>query len=272
MCLTQNVDPHMRYMKLFSFNDVMIQQMKDIYEQGKDKRGRPLQREFEFYIHEIFLVLKSGMAWKYLRSTLHYTAIFKMFQKLIDRDVFILAYKKAVDIYYTNHKSDFKILYMDSTMIKNINGSELIGRNHYDRYRFGTKINIISNVNGIPIGILVVPANKNDSTLTKDTINNICIDIKSYYLGTDKGYINKSVKKTLKDSHGIFLIYPCRKNQKKINTEYQQSILQDRYKIENFMAWIKQYKRIANRYDKTIKSFIGFLYFALTDIIFKKMS
>ena len=46
-------------------------------------------------------------------------------------------------------------LYINSTMCKNINGSEYTRPNHYDR----NKISLIVTKQGIPIGLKLAPSN-----------------------------------------------------------------------------------------------------------------
>ena len=68
-----------------------------------------------------------------------------------------------------------KDLYIDSTMTKNINGSEYIGPNHYDRNKNGNKISIVVTKTGIPIGLKLAPSNIHDINLVEDTLDNISI-------------------------------------------------------------------------------------------------
>jgi hypothetical protein len=45
----------------------------------------------------------------------------------------------------------FKNEYIDSTMIRNLQGIDMIGRNYQDKFKFGTKISVICDDLGIPI-------------------------------------------------------------------------------------------------------------------------
>ncbi|ARF10072.1 hypothetical protein Indivirus_11_16 [Indivirus ILV1] len=74
-------------------------------------------------------------------------------------------------------------------MIKNINGKDNTGRNHYDRNRKGNKITVLVNCIGIPISIVLSPANIHDAKLTETIINNSVIKVLKTKIISDKGYI-----------------------------------------------------------------------------------
>ena len=71
-------------------------------------------------------------------------------------------------------------------MIKNIKGNDNIGPNKYDRYRNGTKINVIVNNLGIPISVKVNKSNYNDVTITEKMIKIVSSNKYPVYLTGDK--------------------------------------------------------------------------------------
>jgi len=83
-------------------------------------------------------------------------------------------------------------------MIKNINDSEYIGSNHYDRNKNGNKISIIVTITSIPLRLKLAISNIHDINLDEDTIDNILIKIIGYRIGTYKGYISNNLKKIKK--------------------------------------------------------------------------
>ena len=105
-------------------------------------KGRPDKEEINHYIDVIFKVVKIGIPWKALNEKLHYTTYFKKFSKWNNLNLFENIHKIIIKI--LNNRDllfvDNKDLYIDSTMIKNINGYEYLGSNHYDRNRNGNKI------------------------------------------------------------------------------------------------------------------------------------
>ena len=115
-----------------------------------------------------------------------------------------------------------------------------------------------------------LPHNIHDSKLIEDTINLSSIKIISSRIIADKGYINHKMKKKLKRKK-ISLIYPYRKNQKEQNTTFEKNLLKGRYIVENYFSWLKQYRRIQQRYDSTSINYFNFVYLASINIIINKL-
>lgn len=73
----------------------------------------------------------------------------------------------------------------------------------------------------------------------------------------DKGYDGNEVRSNLL-MEGILPVIPPRSNRKEPATcDYHR--YKDRNRIERMFSRIKQFRRIATRYDKTAKSYLGFL-------------
>ena len=73
----------------------------------------------------------------------------------------------------------------------------------------------------------------------------------------DKGYDGDDVRSSLL-MHGILPVIPPKVNRKElIGCDFK--VYKDRNRIERMFNRLKQFRRIATRYDKTALSFIGFL-------------
>ena len=199
-------------------------------------KGRPDKEEINHYIDVIFKVIKTGIPWKILNEKLHFSTYHKKFVKWNNLDLFENIHKIIIKL--LNNRNllfiDNKDLYIDSTMTKNINGSEFIGSYHYDRNRNGNKISIVVTKHGIPIGLKLETSNVHDVNIVNDTIDNIYIKIVGSRLGADKGYISSTLKNNLKVNKNIDLI-TCNKSNAKsnINTIEENNFLKGRYIIEN---------------------------------------
>ncbi|MEX0596774.1 MAG: transposase [Candidatus Paceibacterota bacterium] len=58
----------------------------------KIKSGRPPKFSDKWYLNQIFTVLRTGIQWRYLQTTIHYTTIFKKFVFYTKHDIFNRAY------------------------------------------------------------------------------------------------------------------------------------------------------------------------------------
>jgi hypothetical protein len=242
----------------------------EIIKESQSSLGRKPSQDNEHYLDKILMVLYSDIKWKYLEGPLYHDTYRKKFQYWANE---LNVFEKTHEIICTllqdkfyNHNLLNK-LFMDSSDILNKNGYECTGRSKKYKFKKATKINIITDQYGIILAIKIVPANKNDSILTEETLDNIKVKIihsRKYpkYLITDKGYINKKKKKLEKK---INLIYPDRKNCVNSPYNYTQNIkrkelLKKRYINENAFSWLKNSKRTTIRCDRLLCTFKGFIY------------
>lgn len=152
-----------------------------------------------------------------------------------------------------------------------MNGCDKLGINIKDKCKKGNKISVIVDINGIPISIKIVEANKHDIKILYPNLNKIKnVKFKNVNLIADKGYINKNNKKMLNIEH-INLIYPYRKNQNKQNTENELDLLKKRIIIESFFCWLKKFRKIVLRYEKKIKHYKNFVILACIIITLRKI-
>jgi hypothetical protein len=236
-------------------------------------KGRPEKEDIDHYIDIIFKIIKHGFPWRALKEKLHFSTYHKKFVKWNNLNLFenihkiIIKLLNSRNLLFVNNKD----LYIDSTMTKNINGSEYIGPNHYDRNKNGNKISIVVTKTGIPIGLKLAPSNIHDINLVEDTLDNISIKIIGCRIGADKGYISNNLKQNLKNNKNIDLI-TCNKSNSKncINTSEENKFLEGRYIIENCNTWIKNYRRIRNRYEKNALNYEQLIFLSINNIILNK--
>ncbi|WP_438830498.1 transposase [Hymenobacter lapidarius] len=62
---------------------------------------------------------------------------------------------------------------------------------------------------------------------------------------------------------GAQVVIPSKKN-RRVERCIDQNLYRDRNKVERFFSRLKQFRRLATRYDKTANSFLGMPHFAAT--------
>jgi len=237
----------------------------------KARSGRHDSQSLYHYLDVIGNVLKTGVPWRSIKNTLHYSTYHKKFTLYNKYGIFQLAHQILIKYLRRQKKIATKELFIDSTMIKNIQGRDGIGINHYDRGRKGVKISVIVTNQGIPLGMKVSKSNIHDLNLVNETIDDIKIKIVGSRLVGDKGYVSSKMKNELLLKRGIRMIYPLKKGEKKVISQQDKKLLKDRHIVENFFSWMKQYRRIRNRYDHQVANYIGFCYLDLIEMIVKKL-
>ena len=131
---------------------------------------------------------------------------------------------------------------------------------------FTSKIHAATDENGKAMCIFITGGNIYDSTqaekLLHDTIH------ERVYVLEDKAFDSEQILKYIEKNRAITVI-PPRKNRKE-QREYDKSIYKNRNQIERFFNRLKQFRRIATRYDKLLFSFLSLVQFAVALITIPK--
>ena len=126
---------------------------------------------------------------------------------------------------------------------------------------FGTKIHGVVNPLGHPVVLKVTGAEAADSPHLPGLIENLETDA----VLADKGYDSDSNRAAIRD-RGAKPCIPPRKN-RKAAVAYDRYLYQERNVIERFFGRIKQYRRVATRFDKKAANYLGFVWLASITIM-----
>jgi len=240
----------------------------------------------KYYLEKIIYMLKSGCTYREANHGSvknHYSSIYKKYNQWVTSGFFDDLFSKLVGKYKKKrrkklkknlHKSSLLTLFVDSSNIRNKNGSELLGRTYQDKRKKGNKITVICDQEKFPLIIDISAANVHDSKILtsskpiKKSLFDLHKDLKltKINLAGDMGYIINDNKKKLLFKNKIKIIHPYRKNQGRKNSKSDRKILKERHKVENLFASLKQFKKIQLRYDSKIKNYEAFVKLALTFI------
>lgn len=106
----------------------------------------------------------------------------------------------------------------------------------------------------------------NDCTQAENLLNSTIR--KGIYILGDKAYDTDNIVNDIIE-RSAYAVIPSRKN-RKIQREYNKEIYKDRNIIERFFNRLKNFRRIATRYDKLVLSFISFIQLASVLIMIPK--
>ena len=109
------------------------------------------------------------------------------------------------------------------------------------------------------IEIIATAGNVSDYTAAPLLIKNCSAE----YLIADKGYDSNTIREAANE-RGISDQIPTRKTNSRPNEHFDVDLYRLRHLVENFFCRIKRYRAIATRYDKLVRNFLSFVYFAAT--------
>ena len=111
----------------------------------------------EYYFDKIVILLTDLRSWRSIQrvsndnNNSHYTTIYKKFKKWCNLDIFSRTYYYMVD--NNLNKDNYTKLIIDSSLIRNANGTELIVPDYTDKKHNTTKLSVLSTINKYPIQI-----------------------------------------------------------------------------------------------------------------------
>jgi transposase len=143
----------------------------------------------------IFFVLRTGCQWGALDATgiCSHSSAHRRFQEWAAAGVFVNLWATGLQEYDELKGLDWEWLAMDGARTKAPLGGERTGRNPTDRGKRGTKRSLLTEANGVPVGLAVEGADRHDKKLAEATLESLPVERpepteeKPQGMGLDKG-------------------------------------------------------------------------------------
>ena len=120
-----------------------------------------------------------------------------------------------------------------------------------------TKIHAVVDPRGEPVNILLSAGHDADISHAPAVLE----EVSAAMVVADKGYDSDACREWLR-ARGIQPCIPPRSNRNHPET-YSKAAYRKRHVVENFFERIKNYRRVATRYDKLAVTYLGFVYLAI---------
>lgn len=224
------------------------------------------ESKIRIFFEACLFILKTGIQWCYLPEKYgKYKSIHKRFQAWNEKSIFIKLQNIIAEIPNINNNmiqnSNIEPIYsIDSTTIrvnqcaarykKNSQKKEALGRSCGG---LTTKIHLVVSLNSKKINITLTPGQISDISQAPQLIDNL----KNAYIIGDKGYDSKEFVKQIEKQSSKAII-PSRYTNK-IQRKIDSSLYKSRNVIERVFGLIKNFRRIATRYDKQAINYLGFV-------------
>lgn len=134
---------------------------------------------------------------------------------------------------------------------------------------FSTKIHVLCDGNGLPLGFHLTPGQTHESTVLDELLvkADACLLDEAgervpwpFALGGDKGYRADWIDQHLIDL-GIQPVIPSKENEDRDArpVEFDKQAYRRRNVVERLIGWLKECRRIFSRFEKTAKNFGGMI-------------
>jgi len=231
------------------------------------KGGRP-RADLRGVADAIFYRLRTGCQWKAIPpelapgSTAH-----QYFQEWSEAGVFDMFWQEALAAYDDLVGLDLRWQCVDGAMTKAPLGGQKTGKNPTDRAKRGTKRSLMTDANGIPLGLAVAGANVHDIRLLEQTIDDAwersprCEDCLNEHIALDKGYDSKSVREMLETVYGYIAHIKSRGDESK-DVKRSARKKARRWVVERTHGWLNRFRGILIRWEKKVQNHIACLHLA----------
>lgn len=147
------------------------------------------------------------------------------------------------------------------------------GSNPTDRAKSGVKRSLLTEGQGVPVGLVVAGANRPDLKLVKETIKSIVVKRprptkkRPQGMCLDKGYDYAEVRDTLREFS--FTAHIRARGEEAQALKRHAGARARRWAVERTHSWMNRFRRVLIRWDKKGENYLAFLHFACALIAFR---
>jgi transposase len=240
---------------------------------SKPKGGRP-RNDNRQMMDNIFYVLRTGIQWKALPRHLGAgSSVHDRFQEWRQAGVFRAMWAAGLMEYDRVKGIEWEWQAMDGAMTKAPLGGAGTGANPTDRGKTGTKRSLLTEGRGVPLGVAVDGANRNDMKMVRPTLEAQVVERpkptkkKPQNLCLDKGYDFDEVRDILA-AFGYTPHIRARGEEaeaKKKVPGYRAR----RWVVERTHSWMNRFRRLLIRWEKKVENYLAMLELACAFIAFR---
>ena len=114
----------------------------------------------------------------------------------------------------------------------------------------------VADCGGLPVAVRVTSASPNESTLVEQTLDGRHVSQLPKRLIGDKAYDSDSLDRRMQE-RGVEMIAPNRRKRTKTQDGRSLRRYKKRWKVERLFAWLKNFRRIASRWERHAENFLG---------------
>jgi len=126
---------------------------------------------------------------------------------------------------------------------------------------FSTKLHVAVNGLGLPVELQITAGQVADITQAEALLANHAFEAAI----ADKGYDSQKLVAYI-ERRGAKAVIPPRSNLKD-QRQFDHQLYKERNLVERFISRIKQYRRVATRYEKTARNFLAFVQVAAISVL-----
>ena len=139
---------------------------------------------------------------------------------------------------------------------------------------FGTKVHVVCDGQGRPLGVLLTPGQRHESVVFEAVLDTVRVPQKGrparrrpQRVAGDMAYNNQRIRGWLR-ARRIGAVIPRPKNQRR--RRFDRERYRGRNVVERLIGWLKERRRLATRFEKLAVNFLAMIKIAMTLWFLKK--
>jgi transposase len=149
-----------------------------------------------------------------------------------------------------------------------------VGKNPTDRGKIGTKRSVLTDGGGVPLGVAVEGANRNDFKMARETLESIPVarpaptSEQPQGMCLDKGYDFDEVRELLAEFR--FTAHIRARGEEAQAIKREAGYKARRWVVERTHRWMNRFRRLLVRWDKKVHNYLAFLHLACAYITYRQ--
>lgn len=223
--------------------------------------------------YAIYYVLRTGIQWKALPRCLGAAStVHDRFQQWVKAGVFYKLWHHGLVELDVEGKLDWEFQSIDGCQTKAPLAGQATGANPTDRGKKGVKRHLLTQTQGLPIGLVVTGANRHDKTQVKEVLETMPLlppwptEECPQHFCADKGY----------DYHDVRSVVSFWGYEQHIKSrgEEKQACQTPGYRARRWVcerthSWINRFRRLLIRWEKKVDNYQAMLHLACAFIVWK---
>lgn len=219
--------------------------------------GRP-RADTRAVFEAILFMLHTGMQWKFLPRTFPPKSTVHDYLKRWSRsEAFRKLFARVLRQLIQTGRVDLDECFIDATFAAAKGGGRAVGLTRKGK---GTKLQVIVDAQGLPLGLSVAPASTGETAMVQGTLAFMEPEVQPDKLIGDKGHDCDALDEALA-ALDIEMIAPHRSNRRPDTATQDGRPLrryQRRWIVERTIAWLGSHRRLLTRWEKHAAHFASF--------------
>ena len=251
--------------------------------QRSKKPGRPWKPHRQV-INGILYVLRTGIQWQDLPAEFgKHKTVYNRFRRWVKSGLWQRIFEALVDRLLKEGEIDFELWCVDGTIVRahrvasGARKGELTAQENAEKHALGrsrggysTKLHFLTDGQGIPLSVIATAGQRGEAPEFENVMQ--ASQIKTFRkanrpdaLAADKAYSSHAIRDYIAKLD-VEDVIPTRSNEAR-NERFDKAKYKQRNVVERAIGWLKEYRRIATRYEKNIENYIAMVHLGIVRMI-----